>query len=301
MYCKRWPHLQEEASFPLHTGLFFLAPQVRLLFLCPSLPPACCYFLPLSFFFLFFFSSQLFIVSVFTEFTFSSQKLILNESEMVSVHLRSCCLMWCEPCRPTAVASQMSVVVLQNDLELPMKWLSSTSPDCCLCICSFIVLNCPSVPYRWWWTGRRNACRCSSPRLWSAQGAWMPCPSRWPLTLSTWRASCAHSTTFCTWTGPSHCHTAITSPSWWVDALDVSPWLTALGRLLKSPSLTFRLLRVITVTTWSTVTQLTFCGWAGTLCGCTGWRPRRHACVSSTTSTRCWRISPGSLPAHTSR
>lgn len=72
---------------------------------------------------------------------------------------------------------------------------------------------------RWWWTVRRSECRCCSWRLWSARGAWTPCPSRWPLTLSTWRASCAHSTTSCTWTAPCHCITAITSPSWSVNTL----------------------------------------------------------------------------------
>lgn len=87
--------------------------------------------------------------------------------------------------------------------------------------------------YRWWWTVRRNACRCSSPRLWSAQGARTPCPSRWPLTLSTWRASCAHSTTSCTWMGPSRCHIAITLPSWCVNACEALSWLKPRTRLLK--------------------------------------------------------------------
>lgn len=96
-------------------------------------------------------------------------------------------------------------------------------------LCLFF--NHPSVLYRSWWTVRRNACRCSSPRLWSAQGARTPCPSRWPLTLSTWRASCAHSTTSCTWTGPSRCHIAITSPLW-----SVCLWSIVLINATNSPS-----------------------------------------------------------------
>lgn len=148
---------------------------------------------------------------------------------------------------------------------------------------------------------KRNACRCSSPRLWSAPAAWTPYPSRWPLTLSTWRASCAHSTTFCTWTAHCRCHIAITSPSWSVSALGTFSRRMPPTRLLKPVSLNFRLRHDIIVTTWSACTRLIFWEWAGTLCGCTAWKPRLHACVSWTTLTRCWLISPGSLPAHTSR
>lgn len=88
-----------------------------------------------------------------------------------------------------------------------MVFLSNLLPPLCSGFC------------RWWWTVRRKECRCCSWRLWSARGVWTPCPSRWPLTLSTWRASCAHSTTSCTWMAPCRCHTAITSPSWSVNGL----------------------------------------------------------------------------------
>lgn len=83
-----------------------------------------------------------------------------------------------------------------------------------LFVCKFLSVVFFYSSGRWWWTLRKTVLLSCAWRLWPTGGVWTRCLSRWPLTHSTWRVSCAHSTTSSIWMAHCLCPTATTLPSW---------------------------------------------------------------------------------------